>query len=145
MDAGVLSTISALAGTAIGALSTLASNWMTSASQAKSARLAREREERERVYGQFMEVLAQLYAGALKSTGVNFDLLSQAYAINGRIALHATQPVTDAANAALRFIVDIAMTPPQSDAETRALMDRPEADVITLFARACREELAALR
>ena len=65
MDAAILSTVSALAGTAIGAMSSLFSTWMTTQAQARTARLAAERAKREEVYGRFMDELAHLYASAL--------------------------------------------------------------------------------
>ena len=45
MDAGALSTISALAGTAIGALSPLGTTWLTAESKEQAARVAAERED----------------------------------------------------------------------------------------------------
>jgi hypothetical protein len=47
MDAAILSTFSALAGTAVGAMSSLGSTWMTTQAQARAARLAAERAKRE--------------------------------------------------------------------------------------------------
>ena len=65
MDAAVLSTLSALGGTAIGAMSSLGSTWMTTQSNARAARVAAERGKREDLYGRFMDELARLYADAL--------------------------------------------------------------------------------
>lgn len=145
MDPGVLSTISALAGTAIGALSSLGSTWMTTTTQARAARVAAEREKREALYGRFIDQVAKLYASGLRQVGVDYEHLSDAYALAGRITLYATPPVTEAAGAAMRFIVDLSSGPVRSDAEMRALMDHPEADVIITFAHACRQELEAMR
>ena len=145
MDAAVLSTISALGGTIVGAMSSLGSTWMTTRAQARAARLAAERTKREDLYGRFMDQLAKLYAGALKSVGVDYDRLSDCYALAGRIQLYASQPVADAAKNALRFIVDLALAPQSSDADMRALMDKAGADVIGDFAAACRAEIGALR
>jgi hypothetical protein len=145
MDPGVLSTISALAGTAIGAMSSLGSTWMTITSQARVAKLAAEREKREALYGRFMDQLSKLYASGLKQVGVDYEQLSDVYAISGRIALYASPEVNEASKTAMRFIVDLATGPVRSDAEMRELMNHPDADVIGIFANACRDELAALR
>lgn len=145
MDAAVLSTLSALGGTAIGALSTLGSTWMNTRSQARAARLKAEREKREEIYGRFMDELARLYADALNNTGIEYAQMTAGYALAGRIKLYSTEPVADAAASGLRFVVDLALGPKRAPEEMRALMDRPEADVIGIFARACRQELAALR
>ena len=75
MDAAILPTLAALAGTAIGAMSSLFSTWMTTQAQARAARLAAQRAKREEIYGRFREELAQLYASALNAVGVDYQRL----------------------------------------------------------------------
>jgi hypothetical protein len=145
MDAAILSTISALAGTAIGALSSLGSTYLSTQAQARAARLAAERAKREDIYGRYMDEMARLYASALNEVGVDYERLTNAFALNGRIALYAGQPVVDSADSALRFVVDVALGPKRSPEEMRAMMDRSEANVISAFARSCRDELQAMR
>lgn len=145
MDAGVVSAISALAGTSIGAISTLGSTWMTTKAQANAARIAAERAKREDLYGRYMDELAVLYANALNNTSVDYDRLTIAYALSGRIGLSATKPVADAAIDALRIIVDIALGPCRTQEEMRAMMDQPGMNVISAFAKICREELEGIR
>ena len=145
MDSGLLSTLAALAGTVVGALSSLGSNWMTSRAQARAQRLAEERAKREDIYGRYMDVLARLYAAALNSAGeVDYAMLTEAYALSGRISLRASDAVVAAGDKALRFVVDLAIGQRRSPEAMRALMDDAEANVIGAFARACREELTAL-
>ena len=144
MDQAILSTISALAGTVVGAVSSLGTTWMTTKSQASAARIAAERAKREDLYGRYMDELARLFSSALNSVGVDYERLTAAYSINGRITLYASQPVADAAAGALRFIVDLALGPARDPAEMRRMMDEPGADVIGIFARACRTELQAI-
>ena len=144
MDA-LLPTLSALAGTAIGALSSLASTWMTTQSQVRAARLAAEHAKREDIYGRFMDELARLFAGALNNVGVDYERLTNAYALNGRIALYASAPVNEAADAAMRYIVDLALGDKRTPEQMRVMMDQREANVIRAFAEQCREELQRLR
>ncbi len=145
MDPGVISAISALAGTSIGAVSSLCATWLTSKSQAQAARIAAERAKREELYGRYMDELALLYSNALNNTGVDHERLTVAYALSGRIGLYATNPVSDAAIDALRFIVDVALGPCRTQQEMREMMDQPALNVINIFAKACREELMAIR
>lgn len=145
MDSGILSTISALAGTLIGAVSSLGTTWMSDLSRQRSEKIAAEILKREKVYGRFMDELAMLYAEALKTVGIDYDRLTKAYALNGRITLHGSKEVSDAATNALRYIVDLAIGPPRSPEEMRQLMEQPEADVIGTFAQACRKELERIR
>lgn len=145
MDPGVLSTLSALAGTVIGAVSSLGTTWITTQSKTRAERRAAEIAKREDIYGRFIDDLSKLYANALTTVGVDYDRLSSAYALKGRITLYASQPVADSAQHAIRFVVDLAIGPTRSDAEMRAIMDKDGADVIGDFANACRAELQALR
>ena len=141
MDSAYFSTISALAGTAIGAFSSLGATWISVTSQARATRIAAERGKREDVYGRFMDELAKLYAAALNQTGVDYERLTSVFALSGRINLYAGPPVIAAAERALRYTVDLALGPKRTDAEMREMMDRPDANVIAAFAAACREEL----
>jgi hypothetical protein len=145
MDPGVLSAISALAGTSIGALTSLASTWMTTKSQARAAQVAAERTRREELYGRYLDELAVLYSNAINKTGVDHDRLTVAYALSGRIALYASPPVSTAAMEALKFIVDIALGPPLTQEEMRGMMNDAKLNVLATFARTCREELLAIR
>jgi hypothetical protein len=144
VDPALLSTLSALGGTAIGALSSLGSTWMSTQAQTRNARLAAERAKREELYGRFMDELARLYADALDNKGVDNERLTGAYALNGRIALYATEPVNLAAENAMRYIVDLALGPKRTAEEVRVLMDQPEANVIRAFAECCRAELRGI-
>ncbi len=145
MDAALLPTLSALAGTAIGAATSLASTWMTTQAQARAARLTAERGKREEIYGRFMDELARLYAGALNNVGVDYERLTSAHALNGRIALYASAPVNEAAEEAMRYIVDLALGDIRTPEQVRAMMDQREANVIRAFAERCREELQGLQ
>ena len=118
---------------------------MTTQAQARAARMAAERAKREDIYGRFMDELARLYAGALNNAGIDYDRLTSAYALNGRIALYASGPVNEAAEQAMRYIVDLALGPKRTAEEVRAMMDQREANVIRAFAERCREELKGMR
>ncbi len=144
MDSGTLSTLAGLAGAIIGGATSLATTWLTTTAQARAARIAAERAARQDLYGRYMDQIAALYAGAIQSETVDFDKTVSAFALKGRIVLTASAPVVQAAERALKFVVDLSMGPPRSAAEMRAMMEENEANVIDLFARACRAEILAL-
>jgi len=144
MDNALLSTISALAGTAIGAFASFGTTWVSVTSQARAARFAAERGKREEIYGRFMDELARLYAAGLNHVGVDYERLTSVYALSGRINLYASAPVAAAAERAMRFIVDLSLGPARSAEEMRVMMDRDDANVIAAFAAAAREELKAI-
>jgi hypothetical protein len=144
MDAALLPTLSALAGTAIGALSSLASAWLSTQSTARAALRAEARAKREEVYGRYMDELARMYASALNNVGVDYERLTSLYALSGRLGLYASQPVVEASDRALRYVVDLALAPARTPDEMRGMMNEREANVIAAFANACRQELGAL-
>lgn len=145
VEPAVISATSALAGTAIGAFSSLVTAWLTSKSEARQARITAERVKREELYGRYMDELAVLYTSALNSTQVDYERLTIAYALSGKISLYATERVTNEAVNALRFIVDLALGPARSQTEMRAMMDDVNNNVLRTFASACREELAEIK
>ena len=64
MDTAYISALAALAGTAIGGLTSFVTSWMTQHSQVKAQRIAAEREKRELLFGRFLEEAAKLYVDA---------------------------------------------------------------------------------
>lgn len=138
------STVSGLLGALIGGATSLGTTWLTTTREARAARIAADRARRDVLYGKFIDELSTLYANALKSEALDLTLLSSAYAVRGRITLMASAEVVDAADRALKFIVDLTVQAASSDLEVRAMMDDAQRDVITDFARACRTELATV-
>lgn len=64
MDAGYISATSALAGSAIGALSSLMATWLTQHSQTLQTRRLQDRTRRETLYGDFIREASKLFADA---------------------------------------------------------------------------------
>ena len=67
MDAAYISAFAALAGSAIGGLTSFATSWTTQHSQARAQRLAAEREARAALFGRFLDEAAKLYSDALQN------------------------------------------------------------------------------
>ena len=67
MDAAYISAFAALAGSAIGGLTSFATSWTTQHAQARTQRLAAERDARAALFGRFLDEAARLYSDALKT------------------------------------------------------------------------------
>ena len=67
MDAAYISALAALAGSAIGGLTTFATSWTTQQAQARAQRVANEKEKREALFGKFLDEAAKLYADAMQN------------------------------------------------------------------------------
>ncbi|GBD49843.1 hypothetical protein [Methylopila sp. Yamaguchi] len=55
MDAGYISALAALAGSAIGALASLDTTWLTKHAQERATLLVQDRARREALYGEFIQ------------------------------------------------------------------------------------------
>lgn len=145
MNSAYISTISALAGTVIGGLTSFLTSWVTQTAQVRAARLAVERTKREDLYGRYIDEIALLYSRALSSDTLEYANLVNAFALKGRIVLLATPPVVESANRAAALLVDVYLGPKRDFAEVRQMMQDHNADAIGDFARVCRAELEQLR
>jgi len=145
MDESLIPTLVALAGTVVGGLTSFLTAWATQAFQVRAQRLAAERAKREDLYGLFLDAMSRLYSRALSEEAVDYAQLVEIFALKGRIAIRASEPVKASAERGIKFLVDLYMAPNRSVADVRALMDDAAADPMTQFAERCREQLARLR
>jgi membrane carboxypeptidase/penicillin-binding protein PbpC len=65
MDSAYLPALAALAGSATGGLTSLASAWLTLRRQGRTTRLSRDRAKRQKLYRLFIDEASKLYADAL--------------------------------------------------------------------------------
>jgi hypothetical protein len=148
MEQAYISTISALAGTVVGGVTSFATSWVMQTAQARAARLATERTKREELYGRFMDDLALLYSHALSndsSDSLDYGKLVSVFALKGRITLLSSQPVVASADRTVKFLVDIYMGPKRTAQDVRTMLEDHSGDAIDEFARVCRGELENLR
>src|SRR2546429_9879274 len=84
MDAAYISALAALAGSAIGGLTSFATSWTTQQAQARAQRIAAEREGRAALFGRFLDEAARLYADALQNRRDEVTALMNIYALTNR-------------------------------------------------------------
>jgi hypothetical protein len=144
MDAGYISAIAALAGTAIGGLTTFATSWMTQNVQVKALRVAAEREKREALFGRFLEEAAKLYSDAMQHKREDSAALINIYALVNRIRLVSSPRVVESADRLTRIIMDTYLAPNVSMEEVRARWIERDIDPLRDFGEACREELGMI-
>jgi hypothetical protein len=143
MDAAYLSALSALAGSAIGALASLTSTWLTQRYQDRSQRLAQERARRERIFGELIEQASQLYADALSHTPLEDPArLVPLYATLGKLRLFASEHTIAAADAVMARIVETYYSPNLDfTARPSPQVQVGDFDILRAFTEACRAEL----
>src|SRR5215469_12463586 len=120
MEAAYISALAALAGTAIGGLTSFATSWMTQHAQSRARRVANEKDKREALFGQFLDEAAKLYADALQNKREDAAALIGIYGLVNRIRLIASARVVERAEAVTRIIMDAYLSPNMSLQEVRS-------------------------
>jgi hypothetical protein len=143
MTGGFESALAALAGSTIGGLTTLAVTWMTQRTQARAALTARDQTTRHKLYKQFIDEASKLYGDALVNSAVEIPMLIGAYALISRMRVISSAEIVDKAEAALRTIIDIYLSPNKTIAEVRQEINGGKLDLLRDFSSAAREELTA--
>jgi hypothetical protein len=136
--------LAALAGSATGGLTSLASTWLTLRRQGRAIRLSRDRARREKLYKQFIDEASKLYADALVHDQAEVSALVSVYALISRMRVLSTLPVIENAEAVIRMIVDTYFAPNKTFPEVRKLMASHTIDPLRSFSEECRAELRAL-
>ena len=141
MEAAYISALAALAGTAIGGLTSFATSWTTQQAQARTQRLAAERDARAALFGRFLDEAAKLYSDALQNRRDDITGLIGIYALTNRIRLVSSPQVAEAADTAVRMIVEAYLAPNMTMEEMRANWIDRHIDPLRDFSAACRQEL----
>jgi hypothetical protein len=143
MDAAYISALAALAGTAIGGLTSFATSWATQQAQARTQRLAAERETRAALFGRFLDEAARLYSDVLQNRRDYITGLVGIYALTNRIRLISSPQVVEAADTVARIIVDAYPAPNITMEQMRANWIDRHVDPLRDFSEACRQDLQA--
>jgi hypothetical protein len=141
MNGAYISAFAALAGSAIGALASFATTWLTQHAQGRATRLAQEMSRRERVYGEFINEASRLLADALTHHLEDPSKMVTLYAIMGKLRLFAPANVVARADEVMGQIVEIYDLP---NADFRNPLDRPaqdRVDILRTFGETCRGDL----
>jgi hypothetical protein len=141
MDAAYISAFAALAGTAIGGLTSFATSWMTQQAQARAQRRAAERDARAALFGRFLDEAAKAYSDALLNRRDDVTAVVGIYSLVNRIRLMSSPQVVEAADTVARIIVDAYLAPNITMAEMRTEWIDRHVDPLRDFSEACRQEL----
>ena len=144
MDPATISAASALAGSAIGALASVTTSWLTQHSQSRAQRLSQEGSRRERLFSEFVDQASQTYADGMVHESLDGPAkLVPLYATINKLRLFATPDTVRAAEAVLDGIVDTYHAPPSALRDNHSSVAAH--DILQTFAESCRSELRDLR
>lgn len=144
MNSTYLPALAALAGSALGGLTSLGSAWLTQYHQDRANRLSRQKTRREKLYKQFIDEASRLYADALVHDKAEVSALVSVYALIGRMRVVSSSAVVEKAEAVIRMIADTYFAPNKTFPEVRELMDSHAIDPLRAFSEECRAELRAI-
>jgi hypothetical protein len=106
MNSAVLSALSALAGSSIGAFASIGTTWLTQVYQGRIQLKSRELSQREQLFNDFINLASKLYVDAMGHDAPEPSVLVPLYALKARISLLAAKETTDRADEVMRRIVD---------------------------------------
>jgi hypothetical protein len=144
MDAAYLSVFAALAGSAVGGLTSIANSWLTQHAQARAQLRAQEQAKREELYGQFIDEASKLFADALQHQTKEASAVVGLYALIGRIRLRSSPEVTERAEQLAQLIVETYLAPNRAFSEFQDLLRSDMKDPFLTFSEACHKELRTL-
>jgi hypothetical protein len=145
MDATYLPALAALAGSAVGGLTSLASAWLTQRRQDFAKRLSQNKSRRQKLYKQFIDEASRLYADALVHDESEVSALVSVYALISQMRVVSNAAVIEKAEAVIRMIVDTYFAPNKTFPELRSLMTSHPMDPLRAFSNECRAELQAMK
>jgi hypothetical protein len=144
LDAAYVSALAALAGSAIGGLTSFATAWSTQHTQARAQRLSESRTKRETLYGQFIDEASKLFANALQNQDEQASNLIALYTMINKMRLLSSPQIIQSAEKVVETIVETYRAPAKAFHELHELMISDEMDPLRPFSEACREELRML-
>jgi hypothetical protein len=145
MNPAYISALAALAGSAIGALASFGTTWLSQIHQDHVQQLDREATRRERLFAEFIDQASRTFVDAMVQDRLDDPTkLVPMYASMSKLRLFATPRTIAAAEAVLESVLKTYEAPPALP--EAAKMDGLAAhDILRAFAESCRAELTALR
>ena len=144
MNTVYLPAVAALAGSAIGGLTSFASAWLTQHHQDRVNRLSGEKARRQKLYKQFIDEASKLYADALVHDQAEVSALVSVYALVSRMRVVSSSAVIEKAEAVVLLILDTYSIPNKTFSDLRDLMSSHAVNPLRAFSEECRAELQAL-
>ena len=139
MDTAYISAFAALGGSAVGALASFMTTWLTLNSQDRANRSVRAVNRRENLYGEFIEEAAKLYSDALTNAPEDAKKFVHIYALVSKLRLFASRDVLVQVEELMLKIVQTYESP---EKDFQCAIRRPnDMDILRPFGEACRKEL----
>ena len=136
-----LSAVAALVGTFVGGITSIATSWLGQQRQTKEQRRARQKDELQGLYKQFILDASKLYGDALEHDTTEIPKLVDFYATLNRMRVLSSPKVIAAADDALRIIVATYAKENATFSGIRQSILHGFPDPLRAFSEACHEQL----
>lgn len=144
MDTAYLSALAALAGTAVGGLTSFFSSWLGQSAQLKAQLFLHDKGRRQELYRDFVNEASRLWIDALTNDQPELSKTVALYALVSQMRILSSPKVVEEADKVARLIVDFYPKPNKTFSELLAMRDEGSLDLLRDFSESCREELEGL-
>lgn len=141
MDTAYVSAFAALAGSAIGGLTSLLASWLTQHVQFNAQQQATQFGRREELYRNFIEEASKWYADAYVHDTPKVSNLVDLYAMVSRMRVLSAPGVVESADKVVRAIINTYLSPNKTFQDVTEVLDDKAMNPLRDFSNACREEL----
>jgi hypothetical protein len=141
MDPAYISAFAALGGSAVGALASFITTWLTLHSQERANRWAREISRRENLYGEFIEEASKLYNDSLMNESGKPTKFVRIYALSNKLRLFSSAEVLAKAEDVVLWLIQSYENPTRDFDLVFKAKDPRKLDILRPFSDACRREL----
>ena len=146
MDTAILSATSALIGSLIGGLSTLAASWLSLRGRLRAQALVQEAAKREALYAEFIIEASRRLTEAWSHHAESPEVVAGLYSAIQRMRLTSSDEVIRVADRVVRLVIQAYAAPDKTFDELRQHIaaNDEQWDPLRGSAEACRAELRAL-
>src|SRR6202047_5396926 len=145
MNASIITALAALAGAAIGGLTSVLASWLTQHAQARAQWIAQDKLRRQELYKEFIEAASKCYVDALQHDKADLPALVELYVRVGRMRILSSPKVVETAELVARRIIDTYLEPNKTFLELREMANSGSIDLLRDFGETCRAEFESLR
>jgi hypothetical protein len=145
MDIAYLSALAALAGSAVGGLTSFFSSWLGQSGQLKAQLFLHDKGRRQELYRDFVDEASRSYIDALTRDTPEPAKTVALYALISRMRFLSSPKVIEEADKVMRLILDTYPEPNKTFNDLHAMRKEGHPfDPLRDFSESCREELRGL-
>ena len=141
MDAAYVSAVAALAGSAIGGLTSLMASWLSHHVQFSAQQRAGNRNTRVELYKSFIEEASKWFADAYEHDKPRVSNLVNLYALVSRMRVLSSPSVVESGDMVVRRIIETYLSPNKSFRDVTEVLDNDAMNPLRNFSMSCRAEL----